>query len=92
VVTARAVAPLGRLAGWALPLLVPTGQLLAIKGASAPDEVTRDIEAVRAAGGAAIEVVECGATIVHPPATVVVVTRQAERVVRPTKARKRKDR
>ena len=92
VVTARAVAPLGRLAGWALPLLVPTGQLLAIKGASAPDEVTRDIEAVRAAGGAAIEVVQCGATIVHPPATVVVVTRQAERVMRPTKARKRKDR
>jgi 16S rRNA (guanine527-N7)-methyltransferase len=92
VVTARAVAPLGRLAGWALPLLVPPGQLLAIKGASAPDEVTRDIEAVRAAGGAAIEVVQCGATIVHPPATVVVVTRQAERVMRPTKARKRKDR
>jgi 16S rRNA (guanine527-N7)-methyltransferase len=92
VVVARAVAPLGRLAGWALPLLAPGGRLLAIKGASAPDEVARDIEAVRAAGGAAVEVVQCGATIVHPPPTVIVVTRLAQRVARPAKARRRKDR
>jgi len=91
VVTARAVAPLGRLAGWALPLVAPTGRLLAVKGASAEEEVARDIGAVRAAGGAAVEIVRCGATIVHPPPTVIVVTRQAQRVTRPAKGRKRKD-
>ncbi|HEX6402663.1 MAG TPA: 16S rRNA (guanine(527)-N(7))-methyltransferase RsmG [Pseudonocardiaceae bacterium] len=91
VVTARAVAPLGRLAGWALPLVAPGGRLLAVKGASAEQEVARDIEAVRAAGGAAVEIVQCGATIVHPPPTVIVVTRLAQRVARPAKARRRKD-
>jgi 16S rRNA (guanine527-N7)-methyltransferase len=39
VVTARAVAGLDRLVGWALPLLRPGGQLLAIKGASAEAEL-----------------------------------------------------
>ncbi|MBV8995310.1 MAG: 16S rRNA (guanine(527)-N(7))-methyltransferase RsmG [Pseudonocardiales bacterium] len=92
VVTARAVAPLGRLAGWALPLLAPRGRLLAIKGASAEQEVARDIAAVRAAGGAAVEIVQCGATIVHPPPTVIVVTQPAQRVTRPAKAQRRKDR
>ena len=38
-VVARAVAPLGRLAGWSLPLLRPGGQLLAIKGDSAAAEL-----------------------------------------------------
>lgn len=92
VVTARAVAPLGRLVGWVLPLVAPNGRLLAIKGANAEQELARDIDAVRAAGGAAIELVQCGATIVHPAPTVIVVTRQAQRVMRPAKARKRKDR
>jgi 16S rRNA (guanine527-N7)-methyltransferase len=92
VATARAVAPLGRLAGWALPLVAPSGRLLAVKGASAEQEVARDIESVRAAGGATVEIVQCGATIVHPPPTVIVVTRLAQRVTRPAKARRRKDR
>lgn len=38
-VVARAVAPLDRLAGWALPLLRPGGVLLAQKGAAAPEEL-----------------------------------------------------
>lgn len=38
-VTARAVAPLHRLAGWALPLCRPGGELVAIKGAAAYEEV-----------------------------------------------------
>lgn len=37
-VVARAVAPLDRLVAWALPLLRPGGQLLAMKGESARDE------------------------------------------------------
>lgn len=92
VVTARAVAPLGRLAGWSLPLVAPGGRLLAVKGASAEQEAARDADAVRTAGGAAVEIVECGATIVQPPTTVIVVPRLAQRVTRPARARKRKDR
>jgi 16S rRNA (guanine527-N7)-methyltransferase len=39
VVTARAVAPLDRLAGWAAGLLRPGGEILAIKGQSAAEEL-----------------------------------------------------
>ncbi len=39
VVTARAVAPLATLYGWALPLVVTGGHLIAIKGRSASDEI-----------------------------------------------------
>jgi len=39
IATARAVAPLDRLAGWAAGLLRPGGELLAIKGQSAEDEI-----------------------------------------------------
>jgi 16S rRNA (guanine527-N7)-methyltransferase len=92
VVTARAVAPLGRLAQWALPLVAPGGRLLAVKGASAEEELARDIGAVRAAGGAVVEIVQCGATIARPPTTVIVVSRLAQRVTRPARARRRKDR
>jgi 16S rRNA (guanine527-N7)-methyltransferase len=92
VVTARAVAPLGRLVSWSLPLVAPGGQLLAVKGAGAEDEAARDVVAVRAAGGAPVEIVHCGANIVHPPTTVIVVRRLAQRVPRSAKARRRKDR
>jgi 16S rRNA (guanine527-N7)-methyltransferase len=68
VVTARAVAPLDRLAGWCLPLLRPGGQLLALKGSTAAEELA----AVQPLAGAASAVLtEAG----NPPATVVVVTR-----------------
>ncbi len=39
VVTARAVAPLDRLLGWALPLVALPGELLALKGAGAAAEL-----------------------------------------------------
>jgi 16S rRNA (guanine527-N7)-methyltransferase len=92
VVTARAVAPLGRLASWTLPLVQSGGRLLAIKGATAVAEAVRDALAVHAAGGGPVEVVQCGATIVRPPTTVVVVPRRAQRVTRTARVRKRKDR
>ncbi|WP_214370207.1 16S rRNA (guanine(527)-N(7))-methyltransferase RsmG [Pseudonocardia sp. H11422] len=79
VVTARAVAPLARLAGWALPLLRPGGTLLAVKGASAAEEVVRDVAAVRKSGGGEPRVVRCGAGVVDPPSTVVLVERVANR-------------
>lgn len=90
VVTARAVAPLGRLARWCLPLLRPGGQLLALKGASAREEASRDREEVYRAGGCGIEVVECGASLVDPPATVVIVLRRRGDAER--RPRRRKDR
>lgn len=92
VVTARAVAPLGRLASWCLPLVVPDGRLLAIKGASAGEEAERDADAVRSAGGGAVDIVQCGAAVVRPPTTVVVVQRRAQRVTRSVGAPRRKDR
>lgn len=92
VVTARAVAPLGRLVGWSLPLVAPGGRLLAVKGATAGEEVARDAVAVRAAGGGPVEVVQCGGTIVQPPTTVIVVPRRVQRVTHTAKARRRKDR
>jgi len=39
VVTARAVAPLERLARWCLPLVVRHGELVALKGSSVADEI-----------------------------------------------------
>ncbi|MGH3599718.1 MAG: 16S rRNA (guanine(527)-N(7))-methyltransferase RsmG [Pseudonocardiaceae bacterium] len=92
VVTARAVAPLGRLAAWSLPLVAPGGRLLAVKGASADQEAARDVDEVTAAGGSAMEIVQCGATIVRPPTTVIVVSRPMPQVSRPGIARRRKDR
>lgn len=77
VVTARAVAPLHRLAGWTLPYLRPGGRLLAMKGESAADEVERDAALVRRFGGTQPRVVQCGRQHVDPPTTVVVVERAA---------------
>lgn len=79
VVTARAVAPLDRLAGWCLPLLAVGGRLLALKGASAVDEVTEHQATVRRLGGGRPVVRACGVGLVEPPATVIEIVR--ERVV-----------
>jgi 16S rRNA (guanine527-N7)-methyltransferase len=39
VVTSRALAPLDRLLGWSMPLVAPTGALVAMKGSSVTDEI-----------------------------------------------------
>ncbi|WP_312864167.1 16S rRNA (guanine(527)-N(7))-methyltransferase RsmG [Saccharopolyspora phatthalungensis] len=76
-VTARAVAPMERLAKWCLPLLRPGGRLLAMKGESAAEELDRDAAAIAAAGGGGGEVVSCGVGVLEVPTTVVVVERVA---------------
>lgn len=81
VVTARAVAPLDRLARWCLPLLRVHGRLLAIKGGSAADEVATHQAVVERCGGGPPEVHHCGAGLVDPPVTVVAITR--DRAVAP---------
>lgn len=68
VVTARAVAPLEKLAGWCLPLLRPGGLLLAMKGSTAAAELAA---AGPLPGAADALLTQAG----DPPATVIVVTR-----------------
>ncbi|WP_369830085.1 16S rRNA (guanine(527)-N(7))-methyltransferase RsmG [Micromonospora sp. WMMB235] len=88
IVTARAVAPLDRLASWCLPLVASGGRLVALKGASAADEITEHAEAVIRLGGATPELHRCGEGVIDPPATVVEVVR--ERVVNPRRPKKPK--
>jgi 16S rRNA (guanine527-N7)-methyltransferase len=71
VVTARAVAPLDRLAGLALGLTRPGGTVLAIKGAGAEQEVARAGPTLRRLGAAGVQIVRAGAGRVDEPATVV---------------------
>ena len=67
VVTARAVAPLERLARWCLPLVAPGGELVAMKGASARVEVEAARPALTALGCADAVVVELGADVLAEP-------------------------
>jgi len=70
VVTARAVARLSELAAWCLPLLLPGGSLLAIKGLSVSEEVETDRAALRRLG-AIDEIIESfGSGIVDQETTV----------------------
>ena len=71
VVTARAVAPLERLAGWTVPLVQPGGELLALKGRSAAGEVEASRAGLERLGIVAVEIVECGERVVDPVTTVV---------------------
>ena len=75
VVTARAVAPLDRLAGWALPLLRPGGRLLALKGDRADSELASSGAALKAAGAAGAQVLVVGDEATGTAARVVAVTR-----------------
>ncbi|GAA1677851.1 16S rRNA (guanine(527)-N(7))-methyltransferase RsmG [Fodinicola feengrottensis] len=73
IVTARAVAPLDRLARWCLPLAEPGGLLVAMKGSSAEAEWETHRAAVRKSGGRDGRISRCGAGVVDEPATVIVV-------------------
>lgn len=71
VVTARAVAPLDRLAGWGVPLLRPYGEMLAIKGDTAVEELKGARAALHKLGVVKTSVVQVGTGVVDPLATVV---------------------
>ncbi|MBF6334947.1 16S rRNA (guanine(527)-N(7))-methyltransferase RsmG [Nocardia abscessus] len=86
VVTSRAVAPLGKLAQWSLPLLRDHGHMLALKGASAAEELARDGEALAKAGAGNAVVLECGAGLVSTPTMVI----SAERLPRAERTSKRR--
>jgi 16S rRNA (guanine527-N7)-methyltransferase len=74
VVTARAVAPLDRLATLTLPLVRPGGLVLALKGASAEREVEQARPMLRKVGVREVAVVRAGVGRVSPPPVVVCLT------------------
>ncbi|MFE6777082.1 16S rRNA (guanine(527)-N(7))-methyltransferase RsmG [Streptomyces sp. NPDC057702] len=71
VVTARAVAPLDRLAGWGVPLLRPYGEMLALKGDTAEEELKAARAALSKLGVVETSVLQVGEGIVDPLSTVV---------------------
>jgi len=71
VVTARAVSALVGLVDITLPLLRGTGELLALKGRSAADEVRKAQKKLDRLGARSTEVVPAGADLLEEPTTVV---------------------
>jgi 16S rRNA (guanine527-N7)-methyltransferase len=71
IATARAVAPLDRLAGWAVRLLRPGGELLAIKGQSAAEEIVAARPVLSRLGARSAEVLQAGDGRVVTATTVV---------------------
>lgn len=71
VVTARAVAPLDKLVRWSAPLLAPGGNLLALKGDTAAQELASHQSMLRRSRMESAGVMECGVGLVDPPTRVV---------------------
>ena len=80
VVTARAVAPVDRLAGWALPLLSRGGRMLALKGEQAATELAAAGPVLHRLGAASSSVVEVGSVELGTHVRIVVVERGASQV------------
>lgn len=60
VVTSRAVAPLSRLLEWSMPLVAPTGALVAMKGSSVDEEIVAAEPVLRRLGCAQPETLVLG--------------------------------
>lgn len=75
VVTSRAVAPLGRLAGWSLPLARKGGAMIAMKGSSVGEELERDAAEIARAGGGEGEIIQVGAELLEEPTTLIRIPR-----------------
>ncbi|GAA0916852.1 16S rRNA (guanine(527)-N(7))-methyltransferase RsmG [Nonomuraea longicatena] len=71
VACARAVAPLERLLKWAMPLLREGGELIAMKGERAAEELAEATAQLKSSGARAAELVTVGHGKVEPPATLV---------------------
>ena len=70
-VTARAVSALSNLAGLTIPLLHGKGDLIAIKGRSAAEEIDKAQKVIRKLGGTKTEVLTVGEDILEEVTTVV---------------------
>ncbi|WP_295643774.1 16S rRNA (guanine(527)-N(7))-methyltransferase RsmG [uncultured Corynebacterium sp.] len=75
IVTSRAVAPLGKLTGWSLPLVRKGGSMVALKGASVAEEIVRDARMIEKAGGGEPRVFQIGADVLQEPTHVVEIER-----------------
>ncbi|MCA4133239.1 16S rRNA (guanine(527)-N(7))-methyltransferase RsmG [Arthrobacter sp. M4] len=71
VVTARAVSALNKLAGLTIPLLGGKGEVVAIKGRSAAEEIEKAAKVIRKLGGVETSVVVVGQELLEEPTTVV---------------------
>nr|WP_210768506.1 16S rRNA (guanine(527)-N(7))-methyltransferase RsmG [Arthrobacter sp. E3] len=71
VVTARAVSALNTLAPLTIPLLGGQGELLAIKGRSAKEEIGKAAKTLKKLGGVSTEVLTVGQDVLEEPTTVV---------------------
>lgn len=71
VVTSRAVAPLDRLLGWSMPLVAPTGALVAMKGSSIGAEIDTAQAVLRKLGCSPAEVLVLGAEVLESTTTAV---------------------
>jgi 16S rRNA (guanine527-N7)-methyltransferase len=88
-VVARAVAPLERLAGWALPLLRPGGQLLAMKGETARAELDAAKEHLLQLGAGEWELLGAGLDSGAQPTHVVRILAAGPTTARAGRARRR---
>lgn len=75
VVTSRAVAPLGRLSGWSLPLVKKGGKMIALKGSSVTEELERDAKEIKKAGGGLAEIRLVGQEVLEEPTTLIIIPR-----------------
>lgn len=75
VVTSRAVAPLGKLTGWSLPLAKVGGAMIAMKGSSVGEELERDRHQIKKAGGGEGEIFTVGADHLEEPTTLIRIPR-----------------
>lgn len=75
VTTSRAVAPLGKLASWSLPLVRPGSSMTAMKGASVAEELERDAKVIAKAGGTDAEILTVGEGLLEQPATLIRIVR-----------------
>ncbi|PAT07697.1 16S rRNA (guanine(527)-N(7))-methyltransferase RsmG [Corynebacterium hadale] len=75
-VTSRAVAPLGKLAGWSLPLAKHGGVMVAMKGASVSEELERDAAQIRKAGGGEATISQVGEGLLEQPTTLITIVRK----------------
>lgn len=76
VVTCRAVAPMTKLSGWTMPLLKPSGQLIALKGRSAQAELDKAKDQINRNGGRNPRVIEAAVGPGLEPTHVVIVDKR----------------
>lgn len=91
-VTARAVARLDKLYGWAAPLLPEGGKLIALKGQSAGEELAECSARLTRMGGLNANVISVGEGLVDPPSRIIEVTRGVAQTKGKKSGRPRRDR